>query len=199
MDKNKNYLKWTQVERNLKRKRIKLFFLEDFYSFFGVSPATAQKFLSRQVKRGTLLRLKREVYTLAENPPPEFLVANKIYQPSYLSLETALSFYGVMPEAVYSLISITTKPTRRFTVLGKEFLYKSLKNKAFFGYRVESILGEEIFIATPEKALADYFYFTAREGRQVNPRLDLTKVSLEKTKAALSKMGFDKPKISQFL
>lgn len=199
MDKNRNYLKWLQVEKDLRRKEIKLFSLEDFCSFFKVPSETAKKFLSRQVKRGILLRLKRGIYALGEDHPSDFLIANKIYQPSYISLETTLSFYQIIPESIYSITSVTTKPTREFTVLGKTFLYKSLKKDAFFGYRVAIVQGEEVFIASPEKALADYFYFLSREGRKINQRLELSKVSLVKVRGYLKKMGLKRQKIAKFL
>lgn len=199
MDKNRNYLKWLQVEKDLRRKEIKLFSLEDFCSFFKVPSETAKKFLSRQVKRGILLRLKRGIYALGGDHPSDFLIANKIYQPSYISLETTLSFYQIIPESIYSITSVTTKPTREFTVLGKTFLYKSLKKDAFFGYRVAIVQGEEVFIASPEKALADYFYFLSREGRKINQRLELSKVSLVKVRGYLKKMGLKRQKIAKFL
>lgn len=66
--------------------------------------------------------------------PDEYLLANILYQPSYISLEFALSYYSLIPESVYLITSVTTKPTREFAVGKLFFSYQTIKKQAFVGY-----------------------------------------------------------------
>ena len=102
--------------------------------------------------------------------------ANVIYKPSYISLHTALSFYGIIPEAVPQITSVTTLKTIRFSNDFGEYSYKNIKPEMMFGYDLmEMEGGRRIMFATPEKALADMlylypFYDTEREIEEL--RLD---------------------------
>jgi predicted transcriptional regulator of viral defense system len=88
-----------------------------------------------------------------------FDIANRIYAPSYISLEMALSFYGLIPEAVYGITSATTRRTRSFATPPGEFIYRTLKPSLFFGYQiVEYRAGKHFNMASPEKTILDYFY-----------------------------------------
>lgn len=189
MDKNGYFLKWHQAEKTLEEKGLKIFSLEEFLRLFNISSQRAKKFLSRQVKQKNLLRVKKGIYVLERSLPSDFLIANKIYQPSYISLETALSFYNIIPEAIYKITSVTTKPTRVFEFLEKDFIFRTIRPKAFCGYTIKQIEGENVFMALPEKALADYLYFTLIDKLGINERLFLKKISKEKVKKYLSKFS----------
>jgi len=128
-----------------------------------------------------LVRLKNGVYVLAANIPSEFLIANKLYQPSYVSFEYVLSFYHLIPETVYTITSATTKPTREFEALGKAYKYYRIKREAFLGYEPKKIQDMTVFIAEPEKALVDYLYFVDLKKKTLLERLstrDLNKKKL---------------------
>ncbi len=107
--------------------------------------------------------------------PSDFEIANYLYQPSYLSLETALSFYGIIPEAVYDIISITTKKTTSFSFNGKNFLYHKIKKDFYFGYDLILANGQKIYLATYEKAILDYSYFCFLKKKVWNERFYLDK------------------------
>ena len=140
----------------------------DSSTFALVSKEAA--YLRRQVrewvKKGYLLVLKRGEYVFS----PEYrkvglsnlFIANFLVSPSYLSLEFALGFYGLIPEKVVAFTSVTTKKTRTIKNPLGVFEYRSVKEGLFFGYRKELDLGQEFFIAMPEKALLDYFYLNAQ-------------------------------------
>ena len=83
-------------------------------------------------------------------------IANTIYSPSYLSFETALSHYGLIPEAVYQITSATTRKTKIFNTLQGSFGYRSISKNLFWGYTIDPENG--FIIATPEKAILDYLY-----------------------------------------
>jgi predicted transcriptional regulator of viral defense system len=128
-------------------------------------PADVRRQLARWKASGRILQLRRSVYVLAEPwrrvEPLPFLIANELHRPSYVSLQSALSHYGMIPEAVPVTTSATTgRPIRVDTPLGS-FLYRHLAPVAFFGYgRVPLLRDQEALIASPAKALLDLVYLT---------------------------------------
>lgn len=119
--------------------------------------------LNRWQKRKLLVPLKRGVYLLNPTdrkiqPSHEFL-ANQLYGPSYVSLEYALNYYDLIPEAVYTMTSVTTKKTARFQNGEGLFIYRHIRPQAFRGFRaVKDMAGLNFFIAEPEKAIVDFLY-----------------------------------------
>ncbi|HAJ95470.1 MAG TPA: hypothetical protein DCP02_04460, partial [Actinobacteria bacterium] len=83
---------------------------------------------------------------------PDVYIANKLYAPSYISLETALSIYSLIPDIAYHVTSLTTLPTRKFNNKYGSFFYRSLKKEAFTGYKLMQYEGFKILIADREKA-----------------------------------------------
>ena len=92
--------------------------------------------------------------------PSDLYIANKIYSPSYISLEFALAYHGVIPEIVYEITSVTTKATRRFEVktLSKVFSYRKIKKAAYTGYNIQKSQSISFNIADAEKAFVDANY-----------------------------------------
>ncbi len=85
-------------------------------------------------KKGYIVRLRREWYCFRELtrlPEFNFLVANNIYAPSYISHQEALLFYGLIPEHIVDSTSITTKKTKSFEIPGKTFKYYSIHPRLF--------------------------------------------------------------------
>lgn len=106
-------------------------------------------------------RIVNRWYVFTDEPVDEnllYLTANRIYAPSYVSFESALSFYHLIPEGVFSITSATTLKTNQFTTPLGTFIYRHLKPKIFFGYRLIEIEGQRYRMAEPEKAILDYFY-----------------------------------------
>ncbi|MFA5363515.1 MAG: hypothetical protein WC335_09825 [Candidatus Omnitrophota bacterium] len=124
--------------------------------------ADIRRQVSGWVKKGRLIQLKKGVYVFSDTyrkaaPSPRF-IANYLVVPSYLSLEYALGYYGLIPEKVTVYSSLTTKKTQTFTnALGK-FEYSSLKESLFFGFTKAVSENQDFFIALPEKAVLDFFY-----------------------------------------
>lgn len=127
--------------------------------------------VSGWLKKGYLIQLKKGVYVFNDiyrkiTPSPRF-IANYLVLPSYLSLEYALGYYDLIPEKVTVYSSVTTKKTQKFfNALGK-FEYCSIKKSLFFGFDKISSNSQDFFIAFPEKAILDFFYF--REDIRGNP------------------------------
>lgn len=118
--------------------------------------------LTRWVKRGLLIRLRQEYFAFPEYlRRPDFAqyIANRIYRPSYISLHTALSFYGMIPEAVVQITSVTSLKTATFKNPFGEYSYKNIKPDLMFGYEPRPLVdGKTLLFATPEKALLDLLY-----------------------------------------
>lgn len=87
-----------------------------------------------------------------------YLAANRIYAPSYVSFESALAYYHLIPEGVFSIISATTLKTHQFTTSLGTFTYRHLKPALFFGYRLVEIEGQRYRMAEPEKLILDFLY-----------------------------------------
>lgn len=116
----------------------------------------------RWVKKGYLIRLRQGYYAFPEykkSTEYSLYFANRIYRPSYISLHTALSFYGMIPEAVVQITSVTTLKTAYFKNDFGEYSYKSIKENLLFGYQLKPVANERtIQFASPEKALLDLLY-----------------------------------------
>ena len=152
-------MKWIDFERHIKKKGIKLFLSRDVGHFLGRSKVATTFLIHRIKKQGYIESVRRGLYKLADEHIPEVYLANKIYEPSYISLEFALSYHGIIPETVYEITSITTKATRRFETLGREYSYRRIKKAAFTGYTIEKQKGLGFRIADPEKAFVDALYY----------------------------------------
>lgn len=112
--------------------------------------------------KGYIKKLRRGYYMFSDVSLDEstlFLIANRLYAPSYVSGEMALSYYGLIPEGVYSVTSVSSKKTAAFkTPIGK-FSYRTLKPSLLFGYSLEKSSVGQYKIADIEKAVLDYLYF----------------------------------------
>ena len=122
--------------------------------------------ISRLVKDGTIIRLKKGLYLPVSDKSNEFqtlaLTANLIYGPSYVSLETALSYYNIIPERVYSIGSVTAKRSKTFINQAGRFDYFSAK-KEYFSIGIKQVgIDDVVFlIAAPEKAICDLIVKTS--------------------------------------
>jgi predicted transcriptional regulator of viral defense system len=123
--------------------------------------------LSRWMKQGKVIGLRRGLYTLAEiyrqAPLTPVALANQLYRPSYLSGLWALGYYDLIPERVVWLTSVTPRVPRHFENSFGVFDYRNLKQDGFFGYRAQAYGGADILVAEPEKALLDHWHLTAGE------------------------------------
>lgn len=91
-----------------------------------------------------------------------FLVAKNLYEPSYVSLHSALKYYNIIPESVYTVTSLTTRKTQEFSFNHTTYSFQKLKQKLFFGFSPVEWRGETFLMASPEKALLDLAYFEPR-------------------------------------
>jgi predicted transcriptional regulator of viral defense system len=156
--------------------------------------------LTRWCRRGLLVKLRNLYYAFPEyRQVPDFsrYVANRIYTPSYISLHSALSFYGMIPEEVVQLTSVTTLKTARFENVFGTFHYQNVKTPLYFGFEIKTMQsGRGLLFATPEKALLDLLYlnpYYKTEQDMEELRLDedymQNELNTERMMSYLSKMG----------
>lgn len=142
----------------------KMFALACFsiHQVYAWKPDFDRNNLTHWVKKGYLVRLRQGYFAFSEYRGKNdyaLYFANRIYSPSYISLHTALAFYGMIPEAVVQFTSITSLKTASFTNDFGEYSYRNVKESLMFGYELKPIADKRtIQLATPEKALLDLLY-----------------------------------------
>lgn len=156
--------------------------------------------LTAWVKKGYITRLKNGIYCF--NSELDSIsgehVSSIIYEPSYLSLEKALSYHGIIPEIVHTYTLVTTKTNRIFNNIKGKFAYQHIKKSLFWGYTEEINTGGRFLIAEPEKALLDFLYLkmaSINNQEDVNSfRFNLTDLNISKLKKYAK--AYDVKKIS---
>ena len=152
------------------------------------NPAPIKVQLSRWCKSGKLIKLKNNIYLLAESFRKvdiyEPYIASVLKKPSYISLEKAFEYHGLIPEGVPVYTCVTTKRPGKIITPIATFDYRHIKNSLFWGYDSITVNKQVAFIASPEKALLDFFYL---RGLQVDEGY-LEEMRLQNTK----KINFSK-------
>ena len=148
----------------IKKSRVKIVSLSDLRKLLDIEKDnTSYKIAEKLVAEKFLLRLKKGVYLSVFNPPDSFEIANAIYIPSYISLESALNYYGILSQFPYSLTSVSPKKSKKVLIDEKEYEYVQLNYKLYWGFRREG----ETLIACPEKALLDMIYIVSKGLRRI--------------------------------
>jgi hypothetical protein len=130
--------------------------------------------VTRLLKAGMIVRIKKGLYCFSEafrrEPIAREYLANLIYGPSYISLEYALSHYGLIPERVESVTSVTTRRSRGFETPLGSFSYRHLSGRRYsVGALLESSGKQTFLMASPEKALVDKVWTDKRlDGRRLS-------------------------------
>ena len=177
-------MRFQEAYQKLVQEKYYVFSFEDLSAFYPQeNRGNLRQYLSRWKKNGWIGHLRKGFYELRSlegRGVPDFFIANTIYAPSYISMETALSYYSLIPEVAMAVVSITSKITRQFKNSHGLFIYRSVRPEAFRGYVIEKHQGFDVLIAEPEKALVDYLYFKTLRGVKFDrraERLDQKKVT----------------------
>lgn len=132
----------------------------------GIKPVTLSTIIRRLTETSVLIKLERNKYLVNRIGIHEFLIANFLYQPSYVSFESALHFHGVLPQVPYEITSATTKKPVEKTTGERVFRYNRIQRSLYWGY-TKTV--DEFLVADPEKALLDLFYLTAKGYGTIHP------------------------------
>ena len=140
--------------------------------------------LRRLLKNEVLLKVEKGKYLLKGVKIHDFTLANFIYQPSYISFESALNFYGILSQFPYEIASSTSKKTAQKTIEGKSFVYIHIKKDLFWGYEKNN----NFLIALPEKALLDQMYLASKGLRSLSlDEYDFSRINTKKFQEFLIK------------
>lgn len=151
-------LKKIDVYRVLQSSELALFSKHDIQQLFDIpNENTAYKLIGRLEQGNVLQRLKPGIYQLTDAKTHDFVLANHLYRQSYISLESALSRYGLLGQFPFVVTSVTTSRSRAIET-NKSFEYVHIAPHLYFGFVKE----EDYLIATPEKALFDALYFMSK-------------------------------------
>ncbi len=129
----------------------------------SAKPAQIRLQLNRWIKSGKVIKWRRGLYSLAppyqKEPPHPFVIANHLQTGSYVSLQSALSYYGMIPDIAQTVTSVGSgRPEQLTNPLGS-FIFRHIKPAAFFGYTLTPLTAKQnAIIAEPEKALLDVLY-----------------------------------------
>lgn len=146
----------TGIIKKLALKKIPLFGLNEIGGLLLIgNQQTLYKRIQRLTKNKILQKLTKGKYYFTLNSASDFTMANFLYQPSYISMQSALSFHSIMTGFSYQITSISIKKTKSIVVDEKEFIYSKIDPKLFWGWEKK----EDFLISRPEKALLDYIYF----------------------------------------
>jgi predicted transcriptional regulator of viral defense system len=141
-------------------KNLPAFNLNDVRKF---DPDFHREQLSDWLGRGYIKPLAGGYYLLADTQVDEstlFMLANRIYEPSYISRESALAYYQMIPESVLGVTSVSSRKTKQFDSEWGRLSYRSIKPSLMFGYQViERDKKTKFKIASPEKTVLDFLYW----------------------------------------
>jgi len=152
--------------------------------------------LSRWANVGYIEQLKRGIYVFDDSVKnvDSSLVSFLLYEPSYISLESALRHYDLIPEMITSTTAVTTRTNREFSNRYGNFSYRHIRPELFFGYDPVEMPGGKYLMAEPEKAILDYVYLNQRrlftmdeiEGLRLNTHEFLSVIDTKRLKKYLA-------------
>lgn len=151
----------------------------DVSIILGIEASRTRENIIRNLLESQLLtQLERGKYFITANKPSDFEISQFLYSPSYISLESALSYYGIISQFPFEITAVTPKKTAKKEINSKAYMYSHIKKDLFFGYKkVDNYL-----IATPEKALLDYLYMVSKAFKTENYLNEMDFSNIERDK-----------------
>jgi predicted transcriptional regulator of viral defense system len=151
--------------------------ISSIQALFNITRESAKTTASRLVERGILIRLRRDLYVLVNRKYSLFSLANAIYQPSVISLETALNYWGLIVQVPQIIFSVGLE-THQCVVDNATFVYRRIDP---FLFRFGQVRAEDFYIAGPEKALLDTLYMKSKGLVELLPEdVDMAKLDGER-------------------
>lgn len=163
--------------------------VNDFVKLSGQGKSSIQVALNRLTKMSVVIRLRRNMYAPAGAKIDYELIAEQIVPESYVSFESALSFYNIINQVPYDLTLACLSKPKRIKLTGRDIVFRRLKKELFGGF----VINGKTRIATPEKALLDTIYLSVRGQLNFNfDELDLSAISRKEISRLLSAFPYPK-------
>lgn len=180
-------MRYLKLRENL--KNFTIFTLNDIKK---IDPDFGRSRLNEWQKKGYIKKIIKNYYIFSDlkiNDTVIFEIANKIYAPSYISLEMALSYYNLIPESVYVITSVSTRRTYNFNTNIGVFNYRNIRPNVFFGYNIIKNNNNYYKIACPEKAILDFLYYRSDLYNESN--IELIRINVEEFKEVINQKKFE--------
>jgi predicted transcriptional regulator of viral defense system len=161
------------------------FTTQELATLFPGSEDRRYGLVKRALASGEIIRIRRGLYCLAPKYQKKgvnlYTLAQLVYGPSYVSLESALSWHGWIPEAVQAITSVSFKKAKEFTTPLGVFSYDRVPQQVFYTQveRLTDASGNVFLMATPLKALADYVYVHERDWTGIEPAVSSLRIEPE--------------------
>lgn len=153
------------IIKELRQRNLSLLTADDLQRLFHLdNQQSLYKRIQRLETMGIIKTIIKGKYRFMLNTVNDFLLANFLYQPSYISLESALSFYSIITGFTRQITSITIKKTRSIETETKNFLYSQIAPSLYWGFEKK----DDFLIADREKSLLDYVYLGIKGLRTIN-------------------------------
>ncbi|MEI6421867.1 MAG: hypothetical protein WCP55_06580 [Lentisphaerota bacterium] len=158
---------------------------QDVSTLFPESEDKRYGLTKRAIAGGEIIHIRRGLYCLATKFQKKKInlhaLAQHIYGPSYISLESALSWHGWIPEAVYTLTNVSSGRSKEFKTPLGAFSYNRVPQKIFYAgvERLTDEAGDIFLMASPVKALADYVYVNKKDWAGLNPPVESLRIEQE--------------------
>ena len=171
---------------------VQLFSLTTLREHLGLHKSgSLYKIVKRLLESEVLIKIERNKYCLKNYSCSDFALSNFLYEPSYVSFESALSYHGILSQFPYEITSATLGQTRSKKFNGKEYGYYHLKKSLFWGY----IKNDNYLIADKEKALTDQLYLASKGIKKMHlEEYDLSLINIQSLKSYISRF----PQTNQF-
>lgn len=156
-------MKAIDLNNKIKQLNLEIFSIKDLQKLFPNDSGIKVQ-IKRLIDRKIVDRVSKGIYKLSEINPDLEKYATKIYNPSYISFETALSKYGIINQGLYKITLATTRHSKKLELLNTLCEYTQIKSSLFFGFN----LIDGLYLAEAEKAFLDEIYLIALGKRSIN-------------------------------
>ncbi|MEI6237967.1 MAG: hypothetical protein WCP15_00340 [bacterium] len=192
---NNQKLNKVKITEALLQSDIGIINIEALRNILGIrEKKTPFVLINSLVMNGILKRLEVGKYIIVSKNPSKFLVANFLYEPSYISFESALNFHGILSQFPVEITSATVKKTKSKEIDGNLYDYSRINKDLFWGYEKK----EGFLIALPEKALLDQIYLSINGKKRIDiDEYDLSNIDKKRLNEYMNsvKSGIVKDKI----
>lgn len=165
--------------KTFQQKNISLFTIYDVKKIFQIRSVNTLKHLLKRLKKEGIIKILlrgKYIFLQSQRQVSDFEIANFLVIPSYISLESALSFYGIIEQFPYQITSLAIRKSKKITINNKVFNYSKITKEYFKDF----IRKDNFLIAIREKAIFDYFYFIYKGQRSKN-KIEEFKSNLDKS------------------
>lgn len=170
------------------------FTTQDLAALFPGSEDRRYGLVKRALASGEIIRVRRGLFCLAPRYQKKstnlYALAQHVYGPSYVSLESSLSWHGWIPEAVHAVTSASFKKAKEFATPLGVFSYDRVPQRVFYSEveRLTDACGNVFLMAAPLKALADYVYVRKKDWTKIEPAIRSLRIEPEELEQVTDSM-----------